>query len=169
MAQRPGCAQAALCEQLQSVSFARAGAEAGEEACSTRVVGPLGLPPGGARPPPRPPLAPLPRTSSALPALLDRGAGSKRAFVRPGGVASAWARCVGAQRTVCVRKRSAAPEEADKPPLLPTDSQPSGLAEMAAFLRQRKRCARPRACVGDGCCASRAPLTRPAPCDAGAS
>ena len=165
----------AISEQMHraSLSFRQppGTAEAGEEASSLRrahytrprelalPVGQLGKPPGQAfvpppprpagqagqmGPPARPPLAVRPPGSS-LPAVLDRGAGQKRAFVRPGGVASAWARCVGGtQRTVSVRKRPAAgaDEAAAKPQLLTSHGgDPTALAEMAAFLRQRKRCA----------------------------
>lgn len=187
----------AISEQLHaSLSFRQPpGAEPGEEASSLRrahytrprelalPVGQLGKPPGQAwpappppRPPgqlqqaPRPPLAVRPPGSS-LPAVLDRGVGQKRAFVRPGGVASAWARCVGGtQRTVSVRKRPAGADEgaAAKPPLLPNHGgDPTALAEMAAFLRQRKRCAGKKTAArapGRGPPQCRTPLTcRPLP------
>ena len=122
-----------LSERLHSVSLHHEHDEDEEDG----PVGPL-------RPPPTRRF-PKPATAARAPALLDRGGASKRAFVRPGGVAVAWAKCVGAGRTVLVRKRPPV-GDAEHGAAQPVVAQPAGgqtLAEVAAFLRQRKRCARP--------------------------
>jgi hypothetical protein len=74
----------------------------------------------------------------------------KRSFMRPGGVGAAWARCVGAQKTVNVgRKRALGDGDAaadDAAPLAgaPAALYPRNLADIAVFLRHRKRYARAR-------------------------
>jgi len=157
----------AISERLhQSLTLGaqRGAAELGEEACSRQVV-PQRLPSTAALPPP------LPRTHAAHcgPALAP-----KRSFVRPGGVASAWARCVGVQRTVNVRKRATSePEGGEGGAAVLTGNHVSGLADMAAFLRQRKRCVPTPAAVVRGIFLSPGSLTttrslpRQAYCDGG--
>jgi hypothetical protein len=75
----------------------------------------------------------------------------KRSFVRPGGVGAAWARCVGAQKTVSVgRKRdhdgadeggAPAPAGAALAVAPAATLVPRNLADISVFLRHSKRCA----------------------------
>jgi len=91
-----------------------------------------------------------PRRFSAPRGVATPGPVSRKSFVRPGGVGAAWARCVGAQKTVSVgRKRPAEAEPGAEPaqPLQPlamvapaATLQPRSLADIAVFLRHRKRC-----------------------------
>ena len=77
----------------------------------------------------------------------------RKSFVRPGGVGAAWARCVGAQKTVSVgRKRRAEGEPGAEPAaghasalqqlvVAPAATlQPHSLADLHVFLRHRRRC-----------------------------
>lgn len=83
------------------------------------------------------------RVSVATPGPQAR---NKRSFVRPGGVGAAWARCVGAQKTVSVGRKRACDDATDgdaagalvaAPPAAAL--YPRNLADMAVFLRHRKR------------------------------
>jgi hypothetical protein len=134
-----------ISERLQqSLTLQAAQRELGEEACSRPVA-------GGTHHGPRVPSSALPprsvpaSASALVPHTKPYGAShvhQRRSFVRPGGVASAWARCVGVQRTVNVRKRPTGDFDGasgDGGAVL-TGQHVSGLADMSAFLRQRKRC-----------------------------
>lgn len=130
-------------QQSLTLTAAQQQREKGEEACSRPVAGgahSLRVPTAAL--PPRS----VPASGALVPHTKTYGPSSvhqRRSFVRPGGVASAWARCVGVQRTVNVRKRPTG--DFDGAPggdggAVLTGQHVSGLADMAAFLRQRKRC-----------------------------
>jgi hypothetical protein len=88
------------------------------------------------------------RRVSAPRGVATPGIVSRKSFVRPGGVGAAWARCVGAQKTVSVGRKRAAETEPGAEPALPLQPlavapaatlQPRSLADIAVFLRHRKR------------------------------
>ena len=105
--------------------------------------------------------APSLRRVSAPRGVPTPGPVVRKSFVRPGGVGAAWARCVGAQKTVSVgRKRRAEGEPGAEPAaghasavtqlvVAPAATlQPHSLADLHVFLRHRRWCVPPRPAPG---------------------